>query len=36
MSQEVLKSTTINNAAIKATGFQFLYPSLEVALQNLK
>ncbi|MEX6687789.1 TIGR01777 family oxidoreductase [Danxiaibacter flavus] len=36
MSQEVLKSTTINNAAIKATGFQFLYPSLEAALQNLK
>ncbi len=36
MSQEVLKSTTVNNAAIKSTGFQFLYPSLEVALQNLK
>jgi uncharacterized protein (TIGR01777 family) len=36
MSQEVLKSTTVNNASIRSTGFQFLYPSVQAALQNLR
>ena len=35
LSIEVLKSTTVSAAKIKATGFQFLYPSIEAAIQGL-
>ena len=35
MSIEVLKSATVNCGKIKSTGFQFLYPSIEAALNNL-
>ncbi|MEO7049414.1 MAG: TIGR01777 family oxidoreductase [Ferruginibacter sp.] len=34
-SAEVLKSTTVSDAKVKATGFTFLYPSIEAALNNL-
>jgi uncharacterized protein len=34
-SIEVLKSTTVSCEKIKATGFTFLYPSIEAALENL-
>lgn len=34
-SIEVLKSTTVNNEKIKATGFIFLYPTIEAALKEL-
>jgi len=35
MSIEVLKSATVSCEKIKSTGFQFLYPSIEAALNNL-
>ena len=35
MSIEVLKSTTVNIGKTKATGFQFLYPSIQSALDSL-
>ncbi len=35
MSVEVLKSTTVSSAKTRATGFQFIYPSIESALDNL-
>lgn len=35
MSIEVLKSATVSCDKIKSTGFQFLYPSIEAALNNL-
>jgi uncharacterized protein (TIGR01777 family) len=35
MSIEVLKSATISCEKIHATGFTFLYPSIDAALQNL-
>lgn len=34
-SIEVLKSTTVNNAKIKAAGFTFLYPSVESAIGEI-
>ncbi|MEO5943428.1 MAG: TIGR01777 family oxidoreductase [Ferruginibacter sp.] len=34
-SAEVLKSTTVSDAKVKATGFTFLYPSIEAALNEL-
>lgn len=35
MSIEVLKSTTVNAAKVKSTGFQFMYPTIEAAIQEL-
>jgi uncharacterized protein len=35
MSVEVLKSATVSAAKIRNTGFQFLYPSLDAALNEL-
>ena len=35
MSVEVLKSTTVSSEKIKASGFSFLYPEIEMALDNL-
>lgn len=35
VSVEVLRSATISNEKIHDTGFQFLYPSVEAALNNL-
>jgi uncharacterized protein (TIGR01777 family) len=35
MSVEVLKSTTVGSKKISATGFQFLFPSIEAAVQQL-
>ena len=35
MSIEVLKSANVSAGKIKNTGFQFLYPSLDAALENL-
>jgi uncharacterized protein len=32
---EVLKSTTVSPRKIKATGFTFLYPSIEAAIENV-
>lgn len=34
-SVEILKSATVNNKKIKSTGFTFLYPTLEAALDEL-
>jgi uncharacterized protein len=34
-SVEVLKSTFVNNDKIMASGYQFLYPTIQTALQNL-
>ncbi len=36
MSVEVLKSATVSNTRISNTGFQFIYPSLAAALDNLE
>ena len=35
VSSEVLKSATVNNDKIKNTGFTFLYPTIDSALDNL-
>jgi uncharacterized protein len=35
MSIEVLKSTTVSAQKTRSAGFQFLYPSLDAALENL-
>lgn len=35
MSIEVLKSTTVSSGKIKGTGFQFRFPSIEVAVKDL-
>jgi hypothetical protein len=35
MSVEVLKSTTVSTGKVRAAGFQFIYPSVETALDNL-
>ncbi len=35
MSVEVLKSATVSNAKLRATGFTFLYPSIEAAFPTL-
>lgn len=35
MSVEVLKSTTVSSGKVTRQGFQFLYPSMSVALENL-
>jgi uncharacterized protein len=35
MSVEILKSTTVSSKKISATGFQFLFPSVEAAMQQL-
>ncbi|MFT3702696.1 MAG: TIGR01777 family oxidoreductase [Agriterribacter sp.] len=35
MSTEVLKSATVNSEKIRQTGFQFIYPSIEAALNAL-
>jgi NAD dependent epimerase/dehydratase family enzyme len=31
----VLKSATISSSKISATGFQFVYPTIEAAMENL-
>jgi len=36
MSIEVLKSTTVNDEKIRKAGFNFLYPTVEAALENLE
>jgi uncharacterized protein (TIGR01777 family) len=36
MSIEVLKSTTVSAAKIENTGFRFLFPTIEQAIQNLR
>ena len=36
MSIEVLKSATVSNSKIKDAGFQFLFPSIEAALNDLE
>jgi NAD dependent epimerase/dehydratase family enzyme len=35
MSIEVLKSTTVSSRKIQATGFQFLFPSVKSAIEDL-
>lgn len=35
MSVEVLKSTTVSSEKIRSTGFQFLFPSIEAAFEDL-
>jgi NAD dependent epimerase/dehydratase family enzyme len=35
MSVEVLKSTTVSSSKIEATGFNFRFPSLEMAIDDL-
>jgi uncharacterized protein (TIGR01777 family) len=35
MSTEVLKSTTVSSAKVQSTGFQFIYPRLDRAIENL-
>ena len=35
LSIEVLKSTTVSSEKIRGTGFQFIYPSIESAFDNL-
>jgi NAD dependent epimerase/dehydratase family enzyme len=34
-SIEVLKSTTVSSKKIESTGFVFIYPSIQSALNNL-
>jgi NAD dependent epimerase/dehydratase family enzyme len=34
-SIEILKSATVSNKKIKATGFTFLYPTIEAAIDEL-
>lgn len=36
MSVEVLRSTTVSCSKLHVDGFQFLYPAMEAALENLK
>lgn len=36
MSIEVLKSTTVSSEKVQKKGFQFLYPSIETAIENLQ
>jgi uncharacterized protein (TIGR01777 family) len=36
MSIEVLKSTTVSSEKIQKTGFQFLFPTIEEAIKNLR
>jgi len=36
MSIEVLKSTNVNSDKIRSTGFDFLFPTIEAAFENLK
>jgi len=36
LSIEVLKSATVSNSKIKDAGFQFLFPSIEAALNDLE
>lgn len=35
LSIEVLKSATVSNSKISRSGFQFLYPTIEPALNDL-
>ena len=35
LSIEVLKSTTVSSKKLRTTGFQFIYPSIEAAVQQL-
>jgi NAD dependent epimerase/dehydratase family enzyme len=35
MSMEVLKSATVSSAKVQSTGFQFIYPKLERAIESL-
>jgi uncharacterized protein len=35
MSAEVLKSSTVSSAKVQSTGFQFIYPRLDRAIENL-
>jgi uncharacterized protein (TIGR01777 family) len=35
MSMEVLKSATVSSAKVQSTGFQFIYPRLERAIESL-
>lgn len=35
MSMEVLKSATVSSAKVQSTGFQFIYPQLERAIESL-
>ena len=36
LSTEVLKSTTVSSRKLRAIGFQFIYPSIEAAIQQLE
>ena len=36
MSIEVLKSATVNNKKIEATGYQFIFPTIGTAVYNLQ
>ena len=36
MSVEVLKSATVSNKKIEKAGYQFMFPSIEAAVKNLK
>ncbi len=35
MSVEILKSATVSNKKIEATGYQFIFPTIETAISNL-